>query len=160
MRITCLKYADSVYQESHIFQGGSKNRLLPIFFCIYLIEKDERKIIIDAGCDVCPGFEFRPYRSIKYLLYDMDICYDDITDVIITHSHYDHIALLYRFKNATLYIQEDEYACERTYIPEEMKSVVFKEEFNFDSEISIKKIGGHSIGSSIVMANNYVFLRR
>ena len=34
---------------------------------------------------------------------------NDITDVIITHSHHDHIEAIRYYENATIHIQKDEY---------------------------------------------------
>lgn len=157
MKITCLKYAQSVYGIQHIFRDAPKGELLPISFCIFLIETGNQKILVDAGCDECGGFEFKPFRSIRCLLNDLNLDYEDITDVIITHSHYDHIALVKCFENATVYIQTDEYINGKSFIPKDLKVTTFDNEYKFENGIVIKKIGGHSTGSSVVIVDNYVF---
>ena len=157
MKITCLKYAQSVYGIEHIFKDTPIGEKLPISFCVFLVETENQKILIDAGCDECDGFEFKPFRSIHYLLNDCNLDYEDITDVIITHSHYDHIALVELFKNATIYIQNDEYINGKSFIPKEFKVITFDDEYRFENGIVIKRIGGHSVGSSVVIADNYVF---
>ena len=43
MKITVLKYGESVFEEVHIFKGGNPNVLLPISFVFYLIETGNRK---------------------------------------------------------------------------------------------------------------------
>ena len=59
--------------------------------------------------------------------------------------------------NATIHIQKDEYMSAKKYIPNEFNVNLFEEEYLLDNKILIKKIGGHTKGSSIVIANNYVF---
>ena len=77
MKITCLKYAQSVYGIEHIFKDAPIGEMLPISFCVFLIETENRKILVDAGCDECDGFEFKPFRSIRCLLNDCNLDYED-----------------------------------------------------------------------------------
>ena len=75
---------------------------------------------------------------------------EDITDVIITHAHHDHIAAVGYYKRAVIHIQEDEYVAGKKYIPDELTVNTFEEVFRIDDNIVIRKIGGHSKGSCIV----------
>ena len=58
-RIVVLKYGESVFNESYIFRGGCPEKMLPISFVIYLIQDDERNILVDAGCNDGAGFVIR-----------------------------------------------------------------------------------------------------
>lgn len=156
MKITCFKYADSVFGENYIFKGGSKDRLLPITFCFYLIEYADKKILVDTGCNECVGFAFENFIEPATLLENYGLSFQDITDVIITHGHHDHIALISRYKNATIHIQKDEYPSTKDFIPDEFSINLFDEEYLLYDKLLIKKIGGHTKGSCIVVANNYV----
>ena len=156
MEITCLKYADSVFGEEYIFKGGLKGRLLPITFCFYLIQTESKNILVDVGCNECGGFVFENFIPPVKLLENCGLKCSDITDIIITHSHYDHIACIGEFSGATVYIQKDEYSNGKKYIPETFKVVLFDEEYSLTDDIKVKKIGGHSVGSSIVLIKNYV----
>ena len=80
----------------------------------------------------------------------MNIKPEDITDVIITHSHHDHIECVSRFKNAVIYIQHDEYESGRDYFSEGMDIKLFNDEMQICSGVKAVKIGGHSKGSCIV----------
>ena len=75
---------------------------------------------------------------------------DDITDLVITHAHHDHIAATTHFKNATLHISEAEYNRGKRYIPSDMQLHIFRGSFNLTEQIKIVEWGGHSIGSSYV----------
>lgn len=150
-KLTVLKYGDTVFGENYLFRGGSKDKLLPITFCIYLIETEDRKILVDAGCDDGSGFPMSVFRTPVEVLSDIDIKPEDITDVIITHAHNDHIQAVPHFKKARIYIQEDEYESGKKYIPEGFSLMLFENFCDIDGEIFVKKIGGHSKGSSVVV---------
>ena len=75
----------------------------------------------------------------------------NITDIIITHSHHDHIAAITPYKNATIHIQEVEYECGKGYIPLDMSVHTFSNAYQITEHVLIKKIGGHTTGSSIVI---------
>ena len=149
--IKLIKYADSFLAEDQIFRGGKKEKLRPIIFGIYFIRTEGRLILVDAGCENMPGFDMRNFISpVKALKEITGIDAKDITDVIITHSHHDHIQAVFRFENATVHIQENEYESGKVNIPETLKVNTFEEFFELEKGIRIIKIGGHSKGSCIV----------
>ena len=150
IKLTVLKYGDTVFGENYIFRGGEKGKLLPITFCVYLIETKSRKILVDAGCDDGSGFPMSVFCTPTEALSHTGLTPSDITDVIFTHSHHDHVEAAHHFTNACFYVQSDEYATVKKYIPENFKVITFEDEYQIDREIFIKKIGGHSAGSSIV----------
>lgn len=90
LSVYCIKYAESVLSENMIFDGGCAEKYIPISFAIYLIKIGDRNIIVDAGCDTMPGFDMKNFCSPAFVLRQVGLCTNDITDVIITHSHHDH----------------------------------------------------------------------
>lgn len=149
--IKLIKYADTFLSEDQIFKGGEKEKIRPIIFGIYFIRTEDRLILVDAGCETMPGFDMRNFLSpVKALKDETGIDAKDITDVIITHSHHDHIEALFRFENARVHIQQEEYHEALCNIPENMKVNTFEDSFELEEGIRIIKIGGHSIGSCIV----------
>ena len=145
-----LKYAESVLPESMVFYGGDKNKSIPISFVIYLIKFGNRNIIVDAGCDTMPGFDMKGFYSPAFVLRQAGILAEEITDVIITHSHHDHIEAVKHFKNAVIHISKAEYESGKNYIPNDFKVSIFENEYAINSQIKIIEWGGHSKGSSIV----------
>jgi len=148
--VHCLKYAESVLPENMAFLGASKEKVIPISFAVYLIKTKGKNILVDAGCDTMPGFVMKKYYSPAFVLRQAELSADEITDVIITHAHHDHIAALSHFKNAVLHITKEEYLDGKKYIPVNMPVNVFKEEFLIEEQIKVIKYGGHSVGSAIV----------
>ena len=150
MDIIPLKYAESVLPESEIFENGDKNKNRDIVFKVYLIKADERIILVDAGCETMPGFVMKNFCGTLKALENINIFPNEITDVIITHAHHDHIECVKYFENAVIHIEKNEYESARNYIPQNFKVNVFCDEFSIFKNLKIIKIGGHTKGSCIV----------
>ena len=150
LEIIPVEYGRSVLAESMIFQGGAEDIFRPIVFMIYLLKVQDRLILADAGCETMPGFDMHDFIGPVKALEKMNIKPEDITDVIITHSHHDHVECVSRFKNAVIYIQRDEYESGRRYFSEGMSVRLFDDEIQICPDVKAIKIGGHSKGSCIV----------
>ena len=150
MKIIPIEYGKSVLPENMIFINGDENKLCEIVFKVYLIKTDEKLILVDAGCETMPGFEMRDFVGTVKALRNIDVLPQEITEVIITHAHHDHIECVKYFKNAVIHIQEDEYESGKIHIPDDFKVNVFGDEFSVCENVKIIKIGGHSKGSCVV----------
>ena len=145
-----IDYGKSVLPESMIFQNGAGNKFRPIIFRVYLIRTENRLILVDAGCETMPDFDMRDFIGPVKALNNIGISPEEITDLIITHAHHDHIECAKYFKNAVTYIQKDEYEAGKGYLAENLNIRTFDEEMLICYGIKAVKIGGHSKGSSIV----------
>jgi glyoxylase-like metal-dependent hydrolase (beta-lactamase superfamily II) len=154
MKITKVKYANSTLAESMIFKGGRSAVKLPIAFILYLIEDEGKTILVDAGCDTMPGFEMENFIGPVGALERIGIAPEEITDLVITHAHHDHIESAYHFKNATVHIEEGEFESGKKYLTENTSINVFKDSYPLTRVTKIVKIGGHSQGSCIVEAQD------
>ena len=97
-----------------------------------------------------PGFDMKDFIGPIKALNNIGISPEEITDVIITHAHHDHIECAKYFKTAALYIQKAEYEAGKGYLAENLNIRIFDEEMQICVGIKAVKIGGHSKGSSIV----------
>jgi glyoxylase-like metal-dependent hydrolase (beta-lactamase superfamily II) len=156
IKIYSLVYGKSVLGEDQIYKGGGREKQ-PITFSIFLVQTEKDLVLIDAGCDYMPGFNMREYFSPAFVLRQQGFSPKDITDVIITHSHHDHIEALKHFSNATVHINRDEYESGREYIPKGAKLNVFDDKVLVANCLEVIKWGGHSKGSSIVKYRNLIF---
>ena len=145
-----IDYGKSLLPESWIFENGAENKFRPIVFRVYLIRTENRLILVDAGCETMPGFDMRDFIGPVKALNNIGISPEEITDLIITHAHHDHIECAKYFKNAVTYIQKDEYEAGKGYLAENLNIRTFDEEMPICDGIKAVKIGGHSKGSSIV----------
>lgn len=144
-----------------VLTGGDPERKCPIVFLLYVIETGNRRVLIDAGCDTLPGFQMEELVSPAKALKEYGIDPKSITDVIITHAHHDHIDGLRHFAHADVYIQAEEYSKGMKYIPENTRVHTFEQDCVVADCIRVKRVGGHSIGSSIALVQwedvQYVF---
>ena len=91
------------------------NRNLFIYFYVWLIQNSKENILVDAGANVEMSMargrtkeELTHIQTIDEGLANFGLKTDDITTIIITHLHWDHIGLAHKFKNAKLIVQKDE----------------------------------------------------
>jgi len=150
MHVYCLKYAESTLPESMVFAGGHREKRVPISFAIYCICLGERKILVDAGCDTMPGFTMKDFICPVSVLERIGLSAEEITDVILTHTHHDHIACVKYFENARIHVTEEALPGARKYIPEGRQIHTFSMDYEIAKGIRIVKIGGHAAGSAIV----------
>ena len=150
IEIIPIDYAKSTLPESWVFLKGDKDVKVPIVFRVFLLKTADRLILVDAGCVTMPGFDMVDFIGPIKALKNMGISVDDITDVILTHHHHDHIECVKEYKNAVVYIQKDEYEKGKQYIGTEQTVKTFDDEIQGCDGVKGIKIAGHSVGSSIV----------
>lgn len=149
-KITPVVFGRSVLPESWVFQNGSEETKLPILFMVYLIKTQNRMILVDAGCETMPGFVMEDFIGPVKALHKIGVHPEDITDVIITHSHSDHIECVKYFTSAEVYIQKDEYENGKSYFASEQTVHTFDGEMSVCDGVKVIKVGGHSVGSSVI----------
>ncbi|MBN1518545.1 MAG: MBL fold metallo-hydrolase [Spirochaetales bacterium] len=78
----------------------------------YSLRKDGKTILIDCGfLDEDRARAFKVEMVSPLVMLDRDgIIPADVTDIVITHAHFDHLGLASSFPNATIWIHEDAYA--------------------------------------------------
>lgn len=150
IEIVPITYGNTVLSESMIFRNGDPEKTRPIPFKIFLLKTDERLILVDAGCVTMPDFEMENFIGPIRALEKLGIQPGNITDVVITHAHHDHIECVSCFENATVHIQRDEYADGKRYFMDGMTVRLFDESAAICEGVRVVKIGGHSRGSCIV----------
>lgn len=150
IQIIPVLYGNSTLPENDIFAGCNNNKSRPIVFMVYLLKTENRLILVDAGCETMPGFEMKNFIGPVNALKKIGVSVADITDVIITHAHHDHIECVSKFANAKIHIQKDEFESGKKYFSSTQNVSTFSLSAKICPGISVIKIGGHSIGSCIV----------
>ena len=154
MKLTVLKYGVTDLSESMFFKGGDSQKRFPISLLFFLLETENKKILIDAGCDTMPGFTLYEFKKPVDVLRELDLEPDDITDVIVTHSHHDHTDCVKYYKNATVHLCREAYEETKGYLKNAKELNLFEDTFEIAEGVEIRRIGGHSKGSSIVVIKN------
>lgn len=150
MEISRVCYAQSTLPESWIFDGGDENKAVPILFSVFVVRTATRTILIDVGCETIRGFEMVYHKHPLEALRESGVSPEDITDVVITHAHHDHIACVKCFPHACVHIQEDEYESGKAYLTANKTVERFRERKRIENGVEIVKIGSHSKGSCVV----------
>lgn len=160
VEIIPVEYGKSVLPESMVFVNGAEDKNLPIVFKIYLLKTSGKLILVDAGCTTMPGFVMEDFTGPVKALEKIGVSAEDITDVVITHTHHDHVESVCEFKNAEIFVQKDEYEIGRQYFKENQRLHLFDDEAEVADGVKAVKIGGHSKGSCIVEIadGNYVIV--
>ena len=112
--VYALKYAersDRTRKESFIFDDHS-NEAHTIDYFIWVLKSGKNVIVVDTGYDYDEAKRRdRPIqRSPSEALKAINIDASEVTDVIITHLHYDHAGGLMEFPKAKFHMQEVEMA--------------------------------------------------
>ena len=162
LKIYAVNYGKSDFQKRFVFQGDKSGGTVPFSWTCYYIEYGDRKILIDTGFNdmkMVKMFGIKDFKDPVAILKENGIEADMITDVIITHSHFDHIGNAHRFKNAAFIISRDELAElnkgksmgeVKKFLSGNKNVTQFDESHMLYDMFNIKKIGGHTKGSSVV----------
>lgn len=92
-------------------EGADRGRKLDIGMMVWLVRGAGRNILVDAG--FYREQFFRQWHVTDYVkpsdtLRRVGLTAEDITDVIVTHMHWDHADGMDLFPNARIWIQKDE----------------------------------------------------
>ncbi len=161
MEIIAFKYGESLFSTEKIFYKDNRHELVPFSWLFYLIKNSGKFILVDTGFSTemfIERYKIENYENPLKILKNNNIQPEEITDLIITHAHFDHVGNISKFPHASIFIQSDELKGLSKHMDTSRfgKQIV---EFNDKLEIgntgiSVVKIGGHTSGSSIVKVNS------
>lgn len=110
-QVYAVKYLDgSVGSAGNVATGANPNDSVRFCFMVWLLKGDNgRTILVDAGyidTSVTPNEKYvRP----DLVLQRMNVFPSDITDLILTHPHWDHIGGITLFPKAIVWMQQDDF---------------------------------------------------
>ncbi len=98
-----------------LISGMYQEGVMDLPFSFILAQREGRNLLIDTGFmqeDSCNGFSRKfgipTWISPLRMLAEMGLKADDISDVVVTHAHFDHMGAIAEFPNAHIYIQKSE----------------------------------------------------
>ncbi len=165
LKVFAVKYGVSQFPRKFIFYGDKSREKVPFCWLFYYIEYGDRKILVDTGFTndkLRKMFEIKDYKDPVEILKDNGINPESITDVIITHSHFDHIGNADKFPNAKIYINKRELNSfmkgnglnnVRNYLKNNPEVNTFDSSLTLFDFFRIQTVGGHTEGSSVVFFN-------
>jgi glyoxylase-like metal-dependent hydrolase (beta-lactamase superfamily II) len=115
-QLYALRFAsvENPFPLSSFVLGGSDKDSVNGAFMFWLIKGSNGKnILVDAGflndVEEAKNFRLRDYTEPDSMLARISLRAEDITDVILTHPHWDHIDGIGLFPNAQVWIQKEDY---------------------------------------------------
>jgi glyoxylase-like metal-dependent hydrolase (beta-lactamase superfamily II) len=111
-----MEYARSKNQPwVDLVAGMYADGVMDLPFSFVLLQRDGRNALVDTGFmqdEHGPGFSGKfgipTWMSPLRLLAEMKLGPDDISDIFITHAHFDHMGSIAEFPKAQIYIQKSE----------------------------------------------------
>jgi glyoxylase-like metal-dependent hydrolase (beta-lactamase superfamily II) len=107
-----ISYGNSKFRKDKVFLNESKNKKVSFEWIFWLAKGNDKTILIDTGFDdeiLAKKWKIKNYTAPQNKLKLLGLSPDDITDVILTHAHWDHLGSLSSYKKATVWIQQIEY---------------------------------------------------
>jgi glyoxylase-like metal-dependent hydrolase (beta-lactamase superfamily II) len=101
------------FPVSALIAGADKDRKIDLQMMIWLLRgPGGRNVLVDTGCyheNVVKGKGIQNLIKASEAIAKLGLSAADITDVIITHMHWDHADGMDLFPKAKIWIQKDEY---------------------------------------------------
>jgi glyoxylase-like metal-dependent hydrolase (beta-lactamase superfamily II) len=110
--IQAIRYASAEGEVAGLVMGASKGEKINIAMVIWLIRSGGHNILFDSGyhrdtfLKYFPSTEYiRPDEAVKLA----GVQPEEITDIVISHAHWDHLGGIDLFPKANVWIQKEEF---------------------------------------------------
>jgi glyoxylase-like metal-dependent hydrolase (beta-lactamase superfamily II) len=110
--IQAIRYASAEDEVAGLVMGAPKGEKINIAMVIWLIRGGGHNILFDSGyhrdtfLKYFPSTDYiRPDEAVKLA----GLQPEEITDIVISHSHWDHLGGIDLFPKASVWIQKEEY---------------------------------------------------
>jgi glyoxylase-like metal-dependent hydrolase (beta-lactamase superfamily II) len=161
-------YGCSRFPENFAFQDGRKDANVDFAWSFYVARSGTEVTLIDTGFSgpaTAKQWHVNMTREPSLLLADLKINPAQVTRILITHIHFDHVSNLPLFPNAQVFISRrdrDDYVNKKplggvTYDPlvaailsDPARTHVIDERETLPGGFEVEVVGGHTAGSSVV----------
>lgn len=110
--IQAIRYANSPGDSvADLVMGAPKDEKVDTVYVIWLIRGGGRNILLDSGSHLQKWFKFgmtdylRPDEAVALA----GVRYEEVTDIVISHAHWDHMGGMRFFPKAIIWIQKEEF---------------------------------------------------
>ena len=172
--VFAIKYAQRDARRTNHFLGGDPHDApMPMDYFVWLIRNDQRTYVLDVGfsAEVAAQRKRVHLRRPAEGLAKLGVDSRTVSDVIVSHMHYDHIGTFADFAQAKFHVQDDEIAfvtgrhmchaqLRHSFEVEDVVGVVrliYDDRVEFhdgDDEIApgitLHRVGGHTMGLQFV----------
>ena len=110
--IQAIRYASAEGEVAGLVMGAPKGEKINIAMVVWLVRGAGRTILFDSGyhretfLKYFPSTDYiRPDEAVKLA----GVQPEEVTDIVISHSHWDHLGGIDLFPKATVWIQKEEF---------------------------------------------------
>jgi glyoxylase-like metal-dependent hydrolase (beta-lactamase superfamily II) len=115
-QVYVMEYARSKDQPwVDLISGMYREGTMDLPFSFILAQRDNRNVLVDTGfmqeehgSGFSRKFGIPTWISPVRMLAEMNLSAEAITDIVLTHAHFDHMGSIAEFPNAHIYIQKSE----------------------------------------------------
>ncbi len=111
--VYAIRYATLTdFPVAALVQGAERDRKLDIAMIVWLVKGNGRTILVDSGFyrqQFLDQWKPKDFLKPSDALAQFGVKPEDVTDVIITHMHWDHADGMDLFPKARIWLQNDEY---------------------------------------------------
>jgi len=150
--VIAVSYGHSDFNEAKLFKNGNRKASHPFEWMFWVIKNDDRIIIVDTGFEdqeLISKWGITDYKSPLKKLKKLNINPEDVSGIILTHAHWDHVGLVDKFPNANIYMQKDEYSLALSLLND---SIPYRKGMYWND---IKKLINAEKESRLVLVNQY-----
>ena len=100
------------YPTRYLVAGADSTRRTPLAFTIWLVRGGGRTVLMDAGFyrdKFIERWKPTPYAKPTEALAALGVKPTEVSDIVISHIHWDHLDGVDLFPNARVWLQRDEY---------------------------------------------------
>jgi N-acyl homoserine lactone hydrolase len=147
-----VKYGTSLFPGSSIYNGDVSGKRFPFAWLFFVIKTNDKVILVDTGfSDEKRAHDYGvTLTDISSPLASIGVTPKSVTDIIITHAHFDHTGRIDMYPSAKVFVHKNERAKFMPYCSDLSRATYFENTYQFSSSISVECIAGHTAGSCAV----------
>ncbi|HEX4309055.1 MAG TPA: N-acyl homoserine lactonase family protein [Acidobacteriaceae bacterium] len=111
--VEAIRYATiKNYPVAGLVAGADKSRTMDLAMVFWLVRGGGRNILVDSGFyrpQLFRGWNVSEFQKPSDALRHAGLQPEDVTDIVISHMHWDHVDGFDLFPKARIWIQRDEY---------------------------------------------------
>jgi len=147
-----VQYGTSLFPSATVYNGDTSGKKLPFAWLFFVVKISGRIVLIDTGfSDHKKAIEYGvTMTETKSQLESIGVTSKSVTDIIITHAHFDHTGGIDAYPSAKIYASLHEQNKLALYCHDMSRVTFFEKTYTLDPSISVECIAGHTVGSSVV----------
>ena len=111
-KVYAVNYGQSYFKSNKVFKDTTSYSKVPFGWYFWIIKGNGKTILVDTGFSdprLVRRWNIHNFVNPLERLRQLNIPPESVTDVIVTHSHWDHIGNLAAFNRAKVWIQQSEF---------------------------------------------------